>query len=289
MSHELLRQPKWRVIDQSHFGPLFDAKQSFATDDALCTAVGSGRSDPVVRTWVHEHTVVLGAADTKLPHIAEAVSFLRRQGYRVVVRNSGGLAVVLDSGVLNISLVFPETGRSIAVEQGYEAMCALMAAMLAPYGVTIEAGEVVGSYCPGRYDLSIGGQKFAGISQRRVRGGVAVQIYLCVTGSGSARAELIRRFYELGRQGKQTTFAYPLVDPAVMASLSELTGRPLSVAELLVALWRTLQSFGGQLYSSALEGEEWEWYEYYWARMVERNAVVSFEKPSGTGDVAADV
>ncbi|KQB91643.1 MULTISPECIES: biotin/lipoate A/B protein ligase family protein [Geobacillus] len=281
MMNELLQQRKWRVIDQSHFGSLFDAKQSFATDDTLCTAVGTGRSDAVVRTWVHENTVVLGAADTKLPYIDEAVAFLRQRGYRVVVRNSGGLAVVLDSGVLNISLIFPETKKhTIAIEQGYEAMYALIAAMLAPYGANIEAGEVVGSYCPGSYDLSIGGKKFAGISQRRVRGGVAVQIYLCVTGSGAERAELIRCFYELGRQGKETKFTYPDVVPGVMASLSELIGRELSVDELLVALWRTLQSFGGALYSSALDGEEWEWYEQYWARIVERNANVSIAEPS---------
>lgn len=259
------------MIDQSHFGPLFDAKQSFAIDDTLCTAVGAGRSDAVVRTWVHDDTIVLGIADTKLPHFDEAVSFLRQEGYRVVVRNSGGLAVVLDSGVLNISLIFPEAKHKIAIEQGYEAMYALIAAMLAPYGVRIEAGEVVGSYCPGSYDLSIGGKKFAGISQRRVRGGVAVQVYLCVTGSGAKRGELIRRFYEIGRQGKATAFAYPDVVPAVMASLSELTGRALSVDELLVALWRTLQSLGGALHSSTLDGEEWSWYEQYWARIVERN------------------
>ncbi|ASS97914.1 octanoyltransferase [Geobacillus thermocatenulatus] len=271
MSHELLRQPRWRVIDQSHLGPLFDAKQSFAIDDTLCTAVGAGCSDAVVRTWVHDDTIVLGIADTKLPHFHEAVSFLHKEGYRVVVRNSGGLAVVLDSGVLNISLIFPEATHQIAIEQGYEAMYALIAAMLAPYGVRVEAGEVVGSYCPGSYDLGIGGKKFAGISQRRVRGGVAVQIYLCVDGSGAARAELIRRFYELGRQGEKTKFAYPDVVPAVMASLSELLGCELSIDELLVALWRTLQSFGGELYSSALESGEWNWYEQYWARIVERN------------------
>ena len=49
----------------------------------------------------------------------------------------------------------------------------------------IEAYEIVGSYCPGSYDLSIDGKKFAGISQRRMKNGIAVQIYLCVEGSGS--------------------------------------------------------------------------------------------------------
>lgn len=51
----------------------------------------------------------------------------------------------------------------------------LIQEMLKDYDVTIEAKEIVGSYCPGSYDLSIRDQKFAGISQRRIRGGVAVK------------------------------------------------------------------------------------------------------------------
>jgi octanoyl-[GcvH]:protein N-octanoyltransferase len=271
MVHELLQQAKWRIIDQSHFGPMFDAKQSFAIDDTLCTSVGTGLSDAVVRTWVHYNTVVLGIQDTKLPHLPDAVSFLETQGYRVIVRNSGGLAVVLDEGVLNISLIFPETTKTIDINQGYEAMWQLIQAMFSAYNKTIEAREIVGSYCPGSYDLSIDGKKFAGISQRRVRGGVAVQIYLCINGSGSARAELIRQFYELGLKGETTKFAYPAVVPSTMASLSELLNEDLTISSVMLLLLRTLQSFGGELYSSALTGEELSLYEYYWERIVSRN------------------
>jgi octanoyl-[GcvH]:protein N-octanoyltransferase len=271
MIHELLQQAKWRIIDQSHFGPMFDAKQSFATDDTLCTSVGTGQSDAVVRTWVHYNTVVLGIQDTKLPHLHDAVSFLKTQKYNVIVRNSGGLAVVLDEGVLNISLIFPETTKAIDINQGYEAMWQLVKAMFSSYGKAIEAREIVGSYCPGNYDLSIAGKKFAGISQRRVRGGAAVQIYLCVSGSGSARAELIRRFYELGLQGEATKFVYPTIVPSTMASLSELLGDELTIPSVMLLLLRTLQSFGGKLYSSTLTGEELSLYEYYWERIVSRN------------------
>jgi octanoyl-[GcvH]:protein N-octanoyltransferase len=277
MVHELLQQAKWRIIDQSHFGPMFDAKQSFATDDTLCTSVGTGQSDAVVRTWVHYNTVVLGIQDTKLPHLRDAVSFLETQGYRVIVRNSGGLAVVLDDGVLNISLIFPETTKAIDINQGYEAMWQLIKAMFSSYNKAIEAREIVGSYCPGSYDLSIDGKKFAGISQRRVRGGVAVQIYLCINGSGSARAELIRQFYELGLKGETTKFSYPVIIPSTMASLSELLGDELTIPEVMLLLLHTLQSFGGKLYSSTLTGEELSLYEYYWERIVSRN-----EKAFGT-------
>ncbi|BDG49165.1 lipoate--protein ligase family protein [Parageobacillus sp. KH3-4] len=271
MVHELLQQAKWRIIDQSHFGPMFDAKQSFAIDDTLCTSVGKGLSDPVVRTWVHYNTVVLGIQDTKLPHLRDAVSFLKTQKYNVIVRNSGGLAVVLDDGVLNLSLIFPETTKAIDINQGYEAMWQLIQAMFSDYSKAIEAREIAGSYCPGSYDLSIAGKKFAGISQRRVRGGVAVQIYLCINGSGSVRAELLRRFYELGLKGEETKFAYPAIVPSTMASLSELLNEELTISSTLLLLFRALQSFGGEIYSSALNGEELSLYEYYWERIVHRN------------------
>ncbi len=44
-------------------------------------------------------------------------------------------------------------------------MVELMRRMLKPYNAKIEAYEIEGSYCPGSYDLSINGKKFAGISR----------------------------------------------------------------------------------------------------------------------------
>lgn len=275
MVHELLRQPRWRIIDQSHFSSMFDAKQSFAIDDTLCTCVGQGWSDAVVRTWVHHDTIVLGIQDTKLPYLQDGVSFLKEQGYRVIIRNSGGLAVVLDNGVLNISLILPESKKAIDITQGYEAMWELIKRMFSVYPVTIEAKEIVGSYCPGSYDLSIEGKKFAGISQRRVRGGVAVQIYICVNGSGSERAKLIQQFYERSLQGAETKFVYPRIVPATMASLSELLHEPLTISDTMLRLLQTLRSFGAELYSSSLTEKEWPLYEQYWQRMVERNEKAS--------------
>ena len=274
MINELLQQPKWRIIDQSHFGPMFDAKQSFAIDDTLCTTVGQGTSDAVVRSWVHYNTIVLGIQDTKLPYLQEGVSLLEEQGYRVIVRNSGGLAVVLDEGVLNLSLILPETKKGIDINRGYDAMWELVKHMLSSYNVDIEAREIVGSYCPGSYDLSIDGKKFAGISQRRIRGGVAVQIYLCADGSGSVRAETIRQFYKRALKGEETKFTYPDIVPDTMASLSELLHEPITIQALMLRLLETLHSFGGELYSSSLTAEELSLYEHHLQRMLERNEKV---------------
>ncbi|WP_335871423.1 lipoate--protein ligase family protein [Bacillus sp. 2205SS5-2] len=274
----LLQQPQWRIIDQSSLGPMFGALQSFAMDDTLSTSVGTGNSSPTARAWVHHNTVVLGITDTRIPYLADGLSVLQEAGYQYIVRNSGGLAVVLDEGVLNLSLIFPDTEKGIDINRGYEAMLQLILEMFNDFPVEIEAKEIVGSYCPGSYDLSIGGKKFAGISQRRIRNGVAVQIYLCVTGSGSERAHLIGRFYEEGLKQASTKFDYPTIRPEVMASLSELLVTDLSVQDVMLRFLQSLKNHSSNLISTSLQGEEVALYEQYYNRVIDRNEKVLTEK-----------
>ncbi|MCQ6281802.1 lipoate--protein ligase family protein [Bacillus sp. EB600] len=267
----LLHQPEWRVMDQSAIGIHFQAMQSFGTDDTLCNSVGSGKAPATARTWIHHNTIVLGIQDTKLPNLRAGIQFLNEQGYQVIVRNSGGLAVVLDEGVLNISLILPETEKGIDINRGYDTMLLLIKSMFAEYHQQIEAGEIVGSYCPGSYDLSIDRKKFAGISQRRLKKGVAVQIYLCVNGSGRERAALIKEFYEISKKGESTKFTYPEVVPGVMASLTELLGEQFTMSDIMLRLLNQLKRFSDHLYAGPFNDYELEIFPGYYQRVVERN------------------
>jgi octanoyl-[GcvH]:protein N-octanoyltransferase len=273
----LLIQPTWRIIDQSTLGSLFEAKQSFAMDDTLCMSVGKSLSPPVLRSWVHHNTIVLGIQDTRLPNLGEGVAWLQSQGYHVIVRNSGGLAVVLDQDVLNLSLIFPDSERGIDINRGYEAMVELLNDMLSDHSSSFEAREIVGSYCPGSFDLSIDGRKFAGISQRRLRGGISVQIYLCVAGSGSKRAELIKQFYKIGKIGAETKLSFPTIIPSTMASLSELLQTEITIPHLIYSALSALKKLGGTLENSHLTEEEAALFEENLLRMIDRN-----EKALGT-------
>ncbi|MCU9613346.1 lipoate--protein ligase family protein [Caldibacillus lycopersici] len=268
----LLEQEEWRIIDQSSLGPMFHPIQSFAMDDTLCEAIGTGQSPAVARTWVHYDSVILGIQDVRLPHLQDGIQWLGQQGYDYIVRTSGGLAVLVDEGVLNITLIFPENEKGIDINRGYEAMYQFVQMMFADLTNKIEAREIHGSYCPGSYDLSIDGKKFAGISQRRVKKGVAVQIYLCVSGSGSKRAEIIREFYQRALQKEPTKFEYPKVRPEVMASLSELTGVELTIQQSMLRFLQVLQKVSnGKFYNSELTTEELQMYQHYYARVLERN------------------
>ena len=247
MEKEILHQEKWRLIDQSTVNPHFHAIQSFAIDDTLCMSVGKGFSPATARAWVHPRTIVLGIQDTKLPELANGIAFLEEQNHHWVVRNSGGLAVALDEGVLNLSLIFPDTDRGIDIDRGYDSMWHLIKKMFADFPVEIEAYEIVGSYCPGDYDLSIDGVKFAGISQRRVRNGIAIQIYLDIEGDSKERARLVRQFYALSKQDNTTNFTYPDVNPNVMGTINELIHTSFTVDDVIQMMKQTLKELGAEL------------------------------------------
>lgn len=244
--------------------------QSFAFDDMFCELTGKEALPNIIRTWIHDHVIILGIHDSRLPHLDEGIQFLNAQGYGAIVRNSGGLGVVLDRGVLNISLIF-KGDITFSIDQGYEYMLELIREMFKAYDVQIEAKEIKHSYCPGSYDLSIDNQKFAGISQRRVKGGVAVQIYLCVEGSGSERAALMKKFYEVAKQQEITKFDYPNIDPTCMASLSELLGESLTVQDVMFKLLFALKDLGATLSNNEMTDSDWTLYNNYFERMVERN------------------
>ncbi|TCN24010.1 lipoate--protein ligase family protein [Mesobacillus foraminis] len=269
---KLLSQDTWRLLDQSAIGPHFHALQSFATDDTLCASVGSGDSPAAARAWVHHNTVVLGIQDTKLPYLQRGLDYLEQKGFQYIVRNSGGLAVVLDEGVLNLTLVLPESEKGIDINRGYDAMWLMIQDMFGDLDLEIDAREIVGSYCPGSYDLSIGGKKFAGISQRRLKKGVAVQIYLCVTGSGSERAEMIREFYRRAKDGEETKFQYPDIRPEVMSSLSELLGMPITVQDVMLRFLTFLSKNSSHIASGQLTPKEFELFSQYYERVIERNS-----------------
>lgn len=264
-------RPEWRFINQSaaiiNESPLY----SFAMDDTLCELVGQLQSPPVVRTWVHNASVVLGIQDHRLPYIQEGMKLLTERGYMPIVRNSGGLAVVLDEGVLNLSIILSEQQEKISINTGYDIMVEFIRHIFPEIAEQIEVYEIVGSYCPGSYDLSVGGKKFAGISQRRIRQGVAVQIYLCIEGSGGERAALIRDFYEESLRGEETKFVYPNVNPDVMASLSQLTGLNLTVQQVVKRIETLLQNYVEVEESTTLQEDELGKFEFYYNRIIDRN------------------
>ena len=262
----------WRYIDHSSG---LEPMQSFAFDDTFSESVGREESSNVVRTWIHQHVVILGIHDSRLPFLSDGIRYLtEEQGYNAIVRNSGGLGVVLDQGILNISLIFKGKTET-TIDEAFSVMYLLVAKMFEDEDVEIETHEIERSYCPGKFDLSINGKKFAGISQRRVRGGIAVQVYLCVEGSGAERAQMMKTFYDRAKQGQDTKFTYPNIEPNCMASLATLLDREITVQDVMFQLLYALKDLGGRLNMEPITDVEWSRYEGYFDKMIARNAKIN--------------
>lgn len=269
LASKYFNQIHWRYVDHTNG---LEPMQSFAFDDTFSESVGKDLSCNVVRTWIHQHTVILGIHDSRLPLLSEGISYLTDEaGYNAIVRNSGGLGVVLDQGVLNISLIFKGQTET-TIDEAFTVMYLLICKMFEDEDVNIDTHEIEHSYCPGKFDLSINGKKFAGISQRRVRGGIAVQIYLCVEGSGSDRALMMREFYYRALQGQTTKFHYPDIHPSCMASLETLLNREIKVHDVMFLLLYALKDLGADLNMDPITEDEWSRYEGYFEKMIDRNA-----------------
>ena len=260
----------FRYIDHSKPENQQAPMASFAIDDALAISVGDGDSAPTIRLWVHDNTVMLGIPDARLPYIEDGTEWLLANNFQPTVRNSGGLAVLLDSGVLNVSLILPDA-KQLGIHDGYQMMVAFIQYLFKDLTDEIQAFEVVGSYCPGDYDLSINRKKFAGISQRRVKNGSAVQIYLCVEGDGVERAEIVKEFYNRGLRGEKGKFDYPSIVPETMASLAQLLDAELTVSSVAERIQNSLKQLNNTIVYDGLNEKEQLNFEKRLKQMKDRN------------------
>lgn len=241
----------------------------FALSDALMASAGRNQQ-PMIHFWPTSNLVILGMMDTKLPYFSDALAILEAAGKDTIVRNSGGLAVIGDEGVLNFSIVLPERER-IPIDDGYAIMLLLVEMALKQYGKKIEAYEIEASYCPGDFDLSIDGKKFAGIAQRRLKNGIAIMIYMSVNGNQTTRAELIREFYQAGLKNETVKWHYPAIDPSVMATLEDLLEVQLSVEELKDLILNALRELNVTISPGNYPDEIVEDYQAAFQKMIRRN------------------
>lgn len=274
---------------------LLDATEQWSPHDALFPfayeeVIGKGVSDgdaPMIHLWRHEKSFIMGLRDRKLPYAKQAMTWLESLGYKTIVRHSGGAAVPLDRGVVNVSLIFPKRASDMDFRREFDVMVAFLRRCLQPIlqgdaspnstnASPIHTGEIKGSYCPGDYDLSIDGRKFCGISQRRQTRSYIVQAFVNVEGSGMQRARLVEEFYSRASGDKvggaanrnansaanrnanlkvenKTVEAGLKIQPHTMASLSELTA--LKSAEQFIGMVKQTAS---QLFSDINDMDYYE-------------------------------
>ncbi|GEK90134.1 octanoyl-[GcvH]:protein N-octanoyltransferase [Alkalibacterium putridalgicola] len=251
----------------------------FAFTDALIKEAGE-KKQPILHFWTTRPYVILGMMDTKLPFLTDALRIFSSYGYPHLVRNSGGLAVVSDEGVLNFSLIFPEEDERMPINEGYERMHHIIKTAFKDFSEHIDAYEIPDSYCPGDFDLSIDGKKIAGIAQRRLKGGIAIMIYLSVSGDQQKRAEMIRTFYDIGLKEKETKWDFPTVHPDMMTTLEEALSHRFTVDDVKERLMSVFTDASVALADGPFPPSITASYEEGLEKMIKRNEKMLPQSPS---------
>lgn len=180
-----------------------------------------GKNTGILHFYPYDYpNVLLGGKDTRLANLTNGLNYLANQGYAQYLRPHGGLAVINDIGVTNVSLVIDSPNQPVNIDTAYEIMVALIRVVTKKYGLMIESYEIPDSYCPGKYDLVCQGLKIGGIAQRRFKDAFAVAAYISVDGNQKQRADIIANFYKQA----EATSAYPKVRAESMSTLSDLMG-----------------------------------------------------------------
>ncbi|MFD1417388.1 lipoate--protein ligase family protein [Companilactobacillus keshanensis] len=196
----------------------------FADTGAILRFVSESKM-PVAHFWTTPPTVILGLQDQRLSNLQGGLKSLADKDYIYYVRNSGGLGVVTDDGILNFTLFLPDK-NNITIDQAYEEMHKIMQHA---FSKDIVTGTIERSYCPGTYDLSINDKKIAGISQRRSGDGVAIMAYISITGNQKKRSQLMKDFYEISDYPVNEKIGFPKIDIHCMEGLDSLLNQDLTI------------------------------------------------------------
>ena len=266
------------VLFEQHYLTNQKKYDPFILTDILADYAGKHQV-AIMHFWTMENQLILGMQDTRVEDLPSAIQSITTHGYHPVVRNSGGLAVVADKGILNFSLILPqEFSNQTSINHGYEMMKSIISSALAPFNAKVESFEVTDSYCPGEFDLSINSKKFAGIAQRRIKKGLGIMIYISLNGNQKKRGELVKEFYHAGLKEKFGQESFPPVNPDSMKNLSDLLTHDFSIKEfqqsIIEALSKSfqLEQSAQEAFNLFLESKEFKnAYDKGYSRMKQRN------------------
>ena len=232
----LIRNKKFNVYKTLNIvNPLIP----IATDEMFLRTIPSN-DECILHMYTLPNSAIIGAPDTRVPFFDEALFAFYRNNIIPAVRNIGGLGIISDKGILNLSIIMNKPKENFSINEGYELMTDFIKAVFPEGANKIEAIEITNSYCPGDYDLSIDGKKFAGIAQRKIKEAVVVSIYISIFGDQQKRANIMKDFYEIGIDNQEVRYKYPKVHPECMETLENLLNKKFTLEDVFERVEKVL-------------------------------------------------
>lgn len=157
-----------------------DPALEMAASTALLQRARRGVLESALRVFRPTPMVAFGRRDASRPGFGAAARACRRAGFTPVLRASGGRAVAVTGQALVLEHVQrdppplddPRAGALAGggMDDRFEDFGAMLAGVLADFGIDARVGEVPGEFCPGAHSVNARGVvKLVGTAQRVVR------------------------------------------------------------------------------------------------------------------------
>jgi hypothetical protein len=171
----------------------------------LLHSVAEGKAGDGRLIWCTRECLVVPRLMARLPQFAEASAALKREGWPIYIRDTGGDVYPQGPGIVNIAIVIhlardndDRTGRA------YSALCNPILDAMKEFGLSGRCAAVPGAFCKGSHDIAVEGRKCVGVAQRWRRAASHLGAFdaalihaglLCV-GDMSPFVSLVNEFYE---------------------------------------------------------------------------------------------
>lgn len=160
--------------------------------DLLAGALASGRPGRTLRLWTNKNCVVVPRRLERHGDIATIRRRSAERGWPLVVRGSGGSAVLHRPGILCVSLINIFDVAEESPSGIYDDLIETIIDRISIIGLSISSGPVPGSYCDGAYNLHFNGQKIGGTAAhvKRINGRKGTLTHAYITVWGDTREDL---------------------------------------------------------------------------------------------------
>ncbi|HEY4646604.1 MAG TPA: hypothetical protein VIH25_10030 [Steroidobacteraceae bacterium] len=199
---------------------LTTASVQLAHEQDQLAQFGKREHQPLAFIWESDPALVVSPSDLHLPRFAAAARQSEAEGWPVSTRVTGGSAVPLAPGVINLSLI--ASWRTIRPTLGaaFQKLCGVLIDALENLGVSAITGHASRAFCDGRCNILVGDRKIAGTAQRQsslsTHGAVLLHAAVILDADPVLLTDAVARFYAAA--GDPRTF-----DADAVSSVARIT------------------------------------------------------------------
>ncbi|MBE0478260.1 lipoate--protein ligase family protein, partial [Candidatus Aerophobetes bacterium] len=194
-----------------------------AAEEKIAFRVGDGNLPPVLEIWIpSRECFVLGKYYAKRLKKKGLMDKVKSLGIPIVLRSSGGEAILHDSTCLNFGVIVPRKflSGSIDIGKAFTLLSSGVVEVLKKMKIAVCCGKAK-TFCPGFYDILVEDKKIAGIS-------LLLRKNFCLV-HGTLLVNSDRKYFE------KLKIFYPSIDEEA-TSLRNLKGKKMDINKLITTI-----------------------------------------------------